>query len=89
MNTDTLTPTRATEIPEQMKLLSGAIDDLCCLMNKVSDRLHSVIVDGQTEELPEDEAECGTKLGNELQSLRFRVESAAKTAKRLANCIEL
>jgi hypothetical protein len=89
MNTEQLTSDRATEIPEQMKLLSEAIDDLGCLINKVADRVHSVIANEPPEGLPEDEAECGTKLGSDLQSLRFRVESIGKTAKRLAKGIEL
>jgi hypothetical protein len=83
------TPNRATEIPEQMKLLSEAIDDLTCLVNKVADRVHSVIVDEPPEGLPQDETQCQTELGSDLQSLRFRVESISKTAKRLARGIEL
>lgn len=83
------TPDRAAEIPAQLKLLSEAIDDLGCLINKVADRVHSVIVDEPPEGLPEDETQCHTKLGSDLQSLRFRVESMSKTAKRLANGIEL
>jgi|LakMenEpi03Aug12_release.lakeMendotaPanAssembly.Ray.scaffolds.fasta_scaffold910033_2 hypothetical protein len=83
------TPDRIAEIPAQLKLLSEAIDDVGCLINNVADRVHSVIVDEPPEGLPEDEAECGTKLGSDLQTLRFRVESIGKTAKRLANGIEL
>lgn len=83
------TPTRATEIPEQLKLLSDSIDDLDCLINKVADRVHSVIVAAPQEILQADETECGTKLGSELQSMRFRVASIGKTASRLASGIEL
>ncbi len=87
--TPKLTPERAAEIPEQMRLLSEAIDALGCLIDTVADRVLSVIVDEPPEGLHKDETECGTKLGSDLQSLRFRVESMSKTAKRLANGIEL
>lgn len=89
MNTDQLTPDRATEIPEQMKLLSDSVTVLNCLIDRVADRVNSVLSVEPPEGLPLDETDCHTTLGREIQALRFRIESMCKIAKRMANGIEL